>query len=255
MRFSVLILGMALSLVLRAQFKPEPRTNSLQSRYDRATWQSPESLVRDLRSDDDATRSKALIAFGYPKDQIQDDVPKPDEIELRYSAIGDDATLDSIVAIDLMGDLAYVAIAVPSAGHWQRVGVFHCWCKYENDPLHPFVDVHLAASRTTPGSELVLRPSGGGTGIYGRDEVHFRIHDGAIRNVMSFEGFLRSCFGPCTVVNRTFKDGVLIESKERFEATAPPQNATCTRYEWDEALFRYKKVAPATKCSKSDRIP
>jgi hypothetical protein len=255
MRLRILILGLTLSLMLRAQFKPEPGTSSLQSRYDRATWQSPESLVRDLRSDDDGTRSKALLAFGYPKDQIHDEVPKPDEIEVRYAAIGGDATLDSIVAIDVMGDLAYVAVAIPEGGVWRRIGVFHCWCKYESDPIHPFVDVHLAASRSRPGSELVLRPSGGGTGVYARDEVHFRVHNGALRNVMAIESFLRSCPDTCTVINRTFRDGVLIESKERFDATAPPQNAMCLQYEWDEPAFRYKRVGPATKCSKSDKIP
>lgn len=108
------------------EFKPEPGTTALQSRYDHATWASPESIVRDLRSDDDSTRSKALRLFGYPEARMQEEVPRPDGIELRYAAIGDDNTLQAIVALTVNVAMAYVAVAVPEAKGWKRIGAFFC---------------------------------------------------------------------------------------------------------------------------------
>ena len=232
------------------EFKPDAGTGSLRSRYDRATWASPESVVRDLRSADVGTRAKALRLFGYPEAEMQD-VPKPDQIELRYAAIGDDATLQAIAAITV-GAMAYAAVAVPEKDRWERIGTFFCWCKYEEDPLHEFVDVRLAGFSNRFWSELVLHPSGGGTGVYGKDEVHFRVHDGALRKVISFEGFLRTCPpSPCTVAARSFSGNTLVESREQFEADRPPaRNATCIPYEWDDKTFRYKRAGPLTKCAK-----
>jgi len=41
--------------------------------------------------------------------------------------------------------------------------------------------------------ELVMRASGGGTGIYTQNEVHFPIHHGKPHGVISFESRHRSC--------------------------------------------------------------
>src|ERR1700677_1305129 len=81
MRFRVLPLLFCCCFAGRAQwpgveFKPEPGTNSLESRYDHATWASPESIVRDLRSDEEGTRVNALQLFGYPEAELLD-APKP----------------------------------------------------------------------------------------------------------------------------------------------------------------------------------
>ena len=83
------------------EFKAEPGT-ALESRYDHAMWASPESIVRDLRSDDDGARAKALRLFGYPEAELLDAL-KSDEIELRYAAIGDNKTLQAIVTITVDG--------------------------------------------------------------------------------------------------------------------------------------------------------
>lgn len=84
----------------------------------RATWPSPESLVGDLGSTDDGTRGKALRLFGYPKAQMEVEVPKPEAIELRYAEIGDDNTLQAVVAITINFVMTYVAVAVPEAKAW-----------------------------------------------------------------------------------------------------------------------------------------
>ena len=238
----------------RCGIQTRSRDKRPESRYDHAAWTSPESLVRDLRSDDDSVRSKALRAFGYPEAEMKDEIPKPDQIELRYSAIGDDATLDAIASVTVHFVRTYTAVAVPKASRWERIGTFFCWCKYEQDPLHSFVDVRRGPDGDW--SELTLRPSGGGTGEYGRDEAHFRVHNGALRKVMSFVSFRRSCAptGPCVIETRLLSGNQLVTSRERFEATSPPQNATCTPDEWDEKAFAWKRSGPSTKCSKQGRL-
>lgn len=232
------------------EFRPEPGTGSVSSRYDHSTWASPESIVRDLRSDDEGSRAKALRLFGYPEAQMQD-VPKPDQIELRYAALGDDATLQAIVAITVNGVMEYAAVALPKAKAWERIGTFFCWCKYQSSPLQ-FVDVRLASQSTRVWSELVLRPSGGGTGAYDREEMHFRVHNGALRKVLSFVSFRRSCQvpDPCIVETRSLSGNMLVQSREQFDTDSPPQNATCTQYEWDEKAFLYRPLGPPTKCAK-----
>ena len=68
--------------------------------------------ARDLVSSDDRVRCRALRAFGYSEAAMKDAAHKPDQIELRYSAIGDDETLDAITSIKVRGDMAYMAVAV-----------------------------------------------------------------------------------------------------------------------------------------------
>ena len=259
MRFAVLPLLFCLCCAGQAQwpgveFKPEAGTGSLSSRYDHSTWASPESIVRDLRSDGEEARAKALRLFGYPEAQMQD-VPKPDQIELRYAAIGDDKTLLAIVAVTANG-MDYAAVSVPRAKGWERIGTFFCWCKYESSPLQ-FVDISLASSSGRVWSELVLRPSGGGTGAYAREEVHFRVHNGAMRKVLSFVSFQRSCQAPdpCTVEARSLSGNTLVQSSEQFEADSPPKNATCAQYGWDEKAFLYRPLSLPTKCVKPAPLP
>jgi hypothetical protein len=256
MRFRVLPLLFCCCFAGRAQwpgveFKPEPGTTSLESRYDHATWASPESIVRDLRSDEEGTRVNALQLFGYPEAELLD-APKPDEIELRYAALGNDAVRQAIVAITVNGVMEYAAVAVPRANGWERIGTFFCWCKYENDPLQ-FVDVRPGGFSNRVWSELVLRPSGGGTGVYGKDEAHFRIHNGALRKVLSFVSFRRSCPpSPCTVETRSLSGNALVQ---RLQTEPHPASTTCTTYLWDEKGFLYRPLGLPTKCVKPAPLP
>jgi hypothetical protein len=237
------------------EFKPEPGTVALHSRYDHAVWGSPESLVRDLRSDNEDVRSKALLAFGYPGAQLNDEIPAPDQLQLRFAPIGEDKTLQAIVVITVGAVMAYAAVAVPESRGWRRIGVFFCWCKYEDNPLQ-FAQARLSSASGKVWSELVVSPSGGGTGEYARDEVHFRVHNGALRKVMSFVSFRRSCQSElCVVETRTLSGNQVVSSRDQINAKNPPENATCASYQWDEKAFIWKQSGPATRCSKSGSLP
>jgi hypothetical protein len=113
----------------------------------------------------------------------------PDEIELRYASLGEGRTKQAIVLLEA-SSYAYAAVAVPSLNAWERIAVFECWCKYEDSLLDDFVRVEY----TYPGiPDLVLRASGGGTGVYEQTEARFALQGGELRKVLSFISRTRTC--------------------------------------------------------------
>lgn len=265
----------------------------LNVRKDLADWPSPESVANDLRSDDDQQRLKALYLFGLTDLQTHravwssgkvtgQSVVTPDPIQVTYAALGEGATRQAIIALQVPEmQLAFAAVATPTAKGWTRIAVFDCWCKYDlsmgTDALSQFIQLQPVLQ---PGSgspmhfELVLRASGGGTGIYHQNEAHYRMHEGELRRVLSFESRVFACQtgGPdrsCAIERRWFypqwygnneSGGFLVYGQEKV--TAGPINwfvrdleirnlrtLRCTPYKWDEQTFRYeeRKLMPGEK--------
>lgn len=182
--------------------------------------------------------------------------------------------------------MTYAAVGVPTPKGWMRAAVFSCWCKYEmnagQDTLREFVQLRpapLTGAPTTPARfELVLRASGGGTGIYTQDEAHFRMGNAELRRVLAFVSRFRTgcvlgespyCedlehrfFYTASVQNKP--GGILVEAKTNFntednqdvtiESRLPDladrhfRTATCRPYLWDQEAFRYRPAGPAKAC-------
>jgi hypothetical protein len=203
-----LALSLAFSISLSAQVsKPETKADlgSLTFSRTHLRWPTPDSLVKDLRADDDQTRLQALALIGASP---SGDMPgTPLEVELRYASLGSDAQQQAIVGVDL-GPMLFGAVAVHENGVWHRIANFSCWCKYEfGDLVGDFIHVESGPEN---GLELVLRASGGGTGVYSQDEAHFRYYRGELHLVLSFVSHFRACDptapGPyiCQVERRWF---------------------------------------------------
>jgi hypothetical protein len=254
-------------------------------------WPAPETVADDLRSANDETRIKALKLMGFTDEQVHRPVwsqstPSqvmgtrvltPDETLLIYAALGESKTQEAILAVfaqDLQA--AQLAVAVPVAEGWERIAVVGCWCKYEMlngiDTLSSFFGLQPAPGFSPDDLperfELVVRTSGGGTGLYNQSEAHFRIHGGQLRNVLSFTSRRRMCdpTSPppeCTLERRWFyparlggePGGILVRAFGRFpeggrppvwwsvrdleiEALHPPR---CASFLWDEKSFLYKQ--------------
>jgi hypothetical protein len=119
----------------------------LNVRREHMAWPSPASIVRDLRSQDDGVRFKALLLLGVSEERARirvwshttpsvvtgSEVVKPEQIELRYAALGRDETQQAIVAAQYVGDSAIAAVAAPKPNGtgWERIAIFDCWCKYD----------------------------------------------------------------------------------------------------------------------------
>jgi hypothetical protein len=269
-----LALSLAFSISLSAQVsKPETKADlgSLTFSRTHLRWPTPDSLVKDLRADDDQTRLQALALIGASP---SGDMPgTPLEVELRYASLGSDAQQQAIVGVDL-GPMLFGAVAVHENGVWHRIANFSCWCKYEfGDLVGDFIHVESGPEN---GLELVLRASGGGTGVYSQDEAHFRYYRGELHLVLSFVSHFRACDptapGPytCQVERRWFyannwdsvPGGVLVESRFSFSPNSEPEaqlhvrdlelsyakTFSCKTYKWNKEKFLYTEFSAPNPC-------
>lgn len=252
---------------------------------DHVRWPSPEAVAEGLRSGDDQTRSTALHQMGFTEiyrqsSPTQPEKPvMPDEVRLTYAAIGDSDERQAILAVFISQlQATEVAVAIPVAKGWERIADAGCWCKYEMvngvDTLSSFLQLQPAPGSSVPPLrfELVLRASGGGSGVYDQTEARFRVHDGHLIPVFSFTSRHRNCNGrtnrakfDCTATRRWFypvqignePGDELVEASGGFngEASAfwsiPDLEITklhvehCTTYRWDERRFQYEEAKNA----------
>ena len=271
-------------------------TGYLDVSREHAAWPSPESLVRDLHSKDDGVRLNAFHLLGLsderahvkiwsqtsPSEVIGEAVVTPDQIELRYASLGEGSNQHAVLALQItQTQNILAAVAIPKAGGWERIAAFDCWCKYEmyvgQDALAESVQIRPAPETgpTTPQHfELVLRASGGGTGIYTQDEGHFRIFRGELRCVMSFVSRHLSCDPTgrppgCDMERRWFyptvfgnvPGGVIVEGRASFpQSTLEVEHSirdlenryvrevTCVTYQWDSEAFHYERFKATDPC-------
>jgi hypothetical protein len=261
-------------------------------------WVSPESMVRDLRAQSEGVRFNALQLVGVldtlartpvwsnttPSVVTGSRVVEPEQIDLRYAALGSDETQQAIVVVQVVGTYAFAAVATPKENGWDRIATFSCWCKYDADSvIDTFVSLIRAPEPYREGVghfELVLRASGGGTGIYEQNEVHFRLYGGEMKAVISFisrvqavsEGtpqpprlsIERRWFYPSLLVNlpdgRSESVAVLAES--RGESAVPPavefsvrdlqdrylKPMTCLTFRWNPKVFNYELAPGPDPC-------
>ena len=266
---------------------------------------SPESVIKDLRSDNEAARLNALHLLGLSDEQAQERVwtdhspePKnvgkkvivPDLVDLRYAALGQVDVQQAVVAMQA-GPMIYAAIVNPVAKGWERIATFNCWCKYEvyagvPDALSEVVRFSPVPQPGPPGTqyfELVLRNSGGGTGIYWQDEGHYRVHKDELRSVISFVSrYSTGCEkwpSPyCRHLEKRwfYTDpwegayrGVLVEAKRDFATDITPpveysvrevedqhlKTISCRTYKWDAQTFRYEPFKSTNPCSAPKPTP
>ncbi len=259
-------------------------------------WPSPESIANDLHSQEPEVRLKALRLLGFPDQEahvkiwaqtqptrvLGEAVVTPDQIQLEYAALGEDATQQAILAVEAsQTQTMFAAVAVPGPHGWERVAIFDCWCKYEmyigQNALAESVQVR-PAPELGPASpdhfELVLRATGGGTGIRTQHEGHFRWHHGELQCVMSFVSRRLSCPPtPCNIERRWFyatvfgnvMGGFLVEGRGTYASDNQPpdlrfvrdlesrtlQKISCSTYKWDEQHFRYEPFAATNPCEPS----
>jgi len=273
----------------------KPAEDDSYAGFDRehVSWPSPESVLTDLLSANDNTRLNALKLAGLDDQQaheavwssgndgpariIGQNVVTPDRTQLMYAALGEDASEQAILAFEVRSSQAtYTAVAVQKGKGWERVAAMTCWCKYDMNPdqdmLAEFISLQPAAESPLGKPqhyELVVRSSGGGTGIYTQYEAHFRIHRDELRNVLQFVSRFRSndptspkpasvllerrWFTTAPIANGVW-GGILVEAKGTFLADKFPeiewnvrplqdshlQKVTCQSYRWNEKVPRYE---------------
>src|SRR5258708_5037284 len=276
-RFLIQTTGMLLFTLshLVAQLKPIEEIGPLEVNHEHAAWPAPESIVRELRSSNEDVRLKAMAAVWVPEGLRR--VTRPEQIELRYAALGNDETQQAIVAIQI-GQYAYAVVATPKGNAWERIAQFNCWCKYDMDHfMDEFVRLVRAPEQNVERFELVLRASGGGSGLYRQDEVHFRLFRGELKLVLSFESRVVSDHmgteKPFLEMRRRWfhpdfeRGGFLVEGHANLTPGSTPQIEhstyeasirdlesrhlgilTCRVFRWSEEKFRYQPAGGSKSC-------
>jgi|HubBroStandDraft_1064217.scaffolds.fasta_scaffold93445_2 hypothetical protein len=254
-----ILLLTCLSTVATAQQQPSwERIDDLRLSRSHAVWKSPEALVEDLRSQNTAVRLKALRLVGIDanlEDLMNDAVPA--EIELRYASLEGGHPQQAILLVEASSH-AYASLAVPTANAWERIAVFECWCKYEGTTLlDDFVRVEYTYHFIP---DLVLRASGGATGVYEQTEARFALKGGELRTVMSFISRRRVCqSNTCLYEHRWFISGQLVEAKANLDSSELNldwnfadahgfKSITCTAYNWYATSFKYIRSGAAHPC-------
>jgi hypothetical protein len=269
------VCSLCLCLPVGAQVSTDPANQDfggLELSHDHAEWPSPESLVRNLRSRDEQARLNALLALGLPGEVARKSTPE--EVVLRYASLGVTEEIQAIVGVMVAGDTVYGAVAAHDGQAWKRVGHFSCWCKYEGgDTLGNFLQVIAAPDGR---AELVVHASSGGTGVYARDEIHFRYYRGELRAVLNFQNLFEECPPDdgcnavfrwfCPEISNSVSGGVLVEAHTTSPALIATQvefgirelqlqrtkALSCAAYRWNSRKFEYEALSTVTHpCNRS----
>ncbi len=200
---------------------------------------------------------------------------------MRYAALGSDETQQAVVAVQV-SQYAYAAVATPKGNGWERIAQFSCWCKYDMDHfMDEFVRLIRAPEPNVERFELVLRASGGGSGLYRQDEVHFRLFRGEMKAVLSFESRLVNYHlgipKPYLEIQRRWfhpnfeRGGFLVEGHANLSWRRHVRNdglvtfsirdlesrrlgrLTCRPFEWSDKTFRYQPTGNSTSCQPSQK--
>lgn len=243
--------------------------------HSKVPWPLPEALLQNLRARDYETFDKGLTLIGVPQTSEAASFDPPQESELRYADLGLGGAQQAIIGVR-RDPMLYGAVAAQVGGRWQRIAAFSCWCKYEEgDLLGGFIHIQEGPD---VGKELVLRASGGGTGVYSQQEAHFRYVKGELRLVFTLVSHLRECDPTkrapysCDVERRwlyvnhwdSVPGAVLIESRMTIFPERDPEpeltsirelelahahKFSCKTYKWDKEKFRYELFVTANPCS------
>ncbi len=302
MRYSLLLtaaLTAGLQLAAAAQTSGPIMDKSLSQievNRDRVAWASPESVLKGLRSSDDNARLAAFHAMGFADRQIYQQLWSqgtpaavigkrllmPGQVRLDYAALGENGEKQAILSAFLAdAQISALAVAVPAEHGWTRVAYIDCWCKYDMgpDPLSGFVQLQNAPwdSRWPEPQpfELVVRASGGGTGLYDQTEARFRVRKGELVEVALFDRRHRNCGTRdpdskfrCSLDRRWFytteleqgPGAVLVSAHGKYASEGQPKAfwdlwelqvqelhmIQCRSYLWDRRAFRYNEVSEAT---------
>ncbi|HEX4068153.1 MAG TPA: hypothetical protein VHZ09_19190 [Acidobacteriaceae bacterium] len=246
---------------------------NIESRYDEAPWPSPELLLRDIQADSESARLSALLLLGadhedlyeplHGKNGDREEVATPWQSELLFASLGDNATTDAIVGIQIR-NLVIAAVAVPRAGGWERIAAFKCLCPSNNTDdsygtnngnnlLQNTVEVGRYVSRGFERHELIVSaiefPVRGDQVVsfsdYTQHEAHFGVYAGKLRRTIAFDRRTHPCGAGCTIhrqffyrqnfgPDHEFAGGILVDA----EAPVRPTDDTPCRTDFEEIGLR-----------------
>lgn len=242
---------------------------------------APQTLTRQLSSDDEHTRSGVLSALGAPAQYLgYGHVPYPHSMQLDLVQLGASDELDALLTIELDQHIVS-AVLVPDGDLWRRIATLTFATAFSNASATPSTFVRPLRSWLEPGRyRAVFRAAvTDGAGDFTENEVDVRIVNSRAVVVLDFvsgarqcdpTGQLRPAHQSCELIQRWLEPDptdpthhfALITGTGHFsahEADDPLSRSrnyrltrlrsfTCQPFAFSEGAMRFEPTATATAC-------
>lgn len=151
--------------------------------------------MRQLRFDDDLTRTKALSAMGVPGQYLQHGrIPMPRTVRLDMVPLGVTDDLDALLTIELDQHIV-TAVLVPQDGNWRRVATLTFPTPFDDKSTTPSTWLRTARALAAKDRYRAIFHASTGTleGNFTENEVQLRILNNRASVTISFESMAREC--------------------------------------------------------------
>jgi hypothetical protein len=159
---------------------------------------APQSLTRQLLSDDERTRQTALVAMGAPSQYTaKGHVPFAHSVQLELAALGTSADLDALLTVELDHHLV-TAVLMPDNGDWRRIATVLFPTSFADPSTTPSTFLHTTRSLLEPDRyRAIFRArETQADGNYVENEAHLRILNNHAVITSSFVDEARTCAPP-----------------------------------------------------------
>jgi hypothetical protein len=156
---------------------------------------APQSITRQLDSEDERTRASALSALGAPAQYVTHGrVPYPHSIQLELLPLGDSDALDAVLTIELDQHIVS-ALLVQHDGDWHRVATFIESTPFTDAATTPSNFAHTERAFTDRSRyQVVFRALAHQAGdSYAESEAIVRIHENKPTLTLSYLASQRLC--------------------------------------------------------------
>jgi hypothetical protein len=238
---------------------------------------APESLVIQMQSSDDRTRTAALAAIGAPAEYLNPGrVPFPHSVRLDFFPLGDTKQLDAILTVELDQHLVS-AILMPIDDEWHRIATVLYPTPFRDPSITPSTFLRADRDLLEPQRYTAIfhTTTPGTNGDFTENEVHLRILDGHAAITTSFASTERVCDPtaqhPCEITQRWLQPDTTdpehrfllvtatghvkpndptdpIVHAETFE-TAHLRTFTCQPFAFSDTDLHFEPTANPTPCA------
>lgn len=156
---------------------------------------APQSITRQLDSEDERTRASALSALGAPAQYVTHGrVPYPHSIQLELLPLGDSDALDAVLTIELDQHIVS-SLLVQHDGDWRRIATFIESTPFSDAATTPSNFAHTERAFTDRGRyQVVFRAMAHEPGdSYAESEAIVRIHESKPAVTLSYLTSQRLC--------------------------------------------------------------
>lgn len=243
----------------------------------------PVEIVDELLSDNIERRIAVLESIGMPESLRRPprkpgwvDTTRVKDVRLLIADLDEDAELEAIITF-LQEAYATAIVLDGKAGQWYAVARLTCWCKYEPYGLETFIELRHLVDPVQ--QELIIRDSLGGTGVYWRDLIIYRMRNGTLHEVLRIPEKRRQCsptvpadVRTCLVTRADIsylrgaasRTVVVATFKGEMPVLAATQNRNwrpylteeqCESFVWEESEFRFVVDSEATSryCEEAEK--